>query len=168
MSLIVYPRFGFNASDSPRLRGMARRNTSIESGPALNFDFGVGVVSMAYVQDVSGASHGGTFRLLAEREFHIQSNLAVDVILTWEQLSAKTANYYYGVPTNEITPTRSFYQPQSDRILNANLQFTYDFAGRHALLFGGELSVLGDHLAASPIVERRWSRTLYIGYGWRL
>jgi len=168
LAIVATPRLGFNSSDGARLAGMMTRRSSIESG--LSIDYGVdnSGVSLGYLHDITGASNGGLVRLLIYRRMEFTEHFGADAFVGMERLSAKVADYYYGVASNEATAARPFYRPGTDTDVTAGLHFNYDFGRSSTLLFGYEATRLGDNLANSPIVEHRMTNLFYFGYGWRL
>jgi outer membrane protein len=168
LAIVATPRLGFNSSDGSRLAGMMTRKSSIESGLSIDSGWDNTGVSLGYLHDITGASNGGLVRLLVFKRMELTDHIGVDAFVGLERLSAKVANYYYGVGSNEATAARPFYQPRTATDVNAGLHFNYDFGRNSTLLFGYEATRLSDALANSPIVERRMTNLFYLGYGWRL
>jgi MipA family protein len=168
VAIVATPRLGFNSSDGSRLAGMMTRKSSIESGLSIDYGADNTGVSLGYLHDITGASDGGLVRLLVFKRMELTEHVGVDAFVGLERLSAKVADYYYGVGRNEATAARPFYQPGIATDVNAGLHFNYDFGRNSTLLFGYEATRLGDALANSPIVERRMTNLFYFGYGWRL
>ena len=168
LAVVVTPRLGFNARDGERLSGMMTRKSSIETGLSLDYGSDVGGFSLGYLHDVTGASDGGIVRLLGFRQIEISNRFAVEAFVGIEHLDSRVANYYYGIGDNETTASRPFYKPGSATELNAGLHFNYDFGEKSTILFGYEVTRLGDPIASSPIVERKVGNLFYLGYGWRL
>ena len=168
LAVVATPRLGFNARDGERLFGMMARKSSIETGLSLDYGSDVGGFSLGYLHDVTGASDGGIVRLLGFRQIEISNRFAVEAFVGIEHLDSRVANYYYGVGDNETTASRPFYKPGSATELNAGLHFNYDFGEKSTILFGYEVTRLGDPIASSPIVERKVGNLFYLGYGWRL
>jgi outer membrane protein len=168
LAVVVTPRLGFNARDGERLSGMTTRKSSIESGLSLDYGSDVGGFSLGYLHDVTSASDGSIVRLLGFRQIEFSNRFAVEAFVGIERLNSRVANYYYGVGDNETTASRPFYRPGSAMELNAGLHFNYDFGQKSTILFGYEVTRLGDPIAGSPIVERRVGNLFYLGYGWRL
>ena len=168
LAIVATPRLGFNSSDGSRLAGMMTRKSSIESGLSIDYGADNTGVSLGYLHDITGASDGGLVRLLVFKRIELTEHAGVDAFVGLERLSAKVADYYYGVGRNEATAERPFYQPGSATDVNAGLHFNFDFGRNSTLLFGCEATRLSDALANSPIVERRVTNLFYLGYGWRL
>ncbi len=168
LALVASPRVGFHAGDGPRLAGMMMRRTSLEAGPTLFYDTGMGVLSLGYLHDAVAASNGATVRLAALKRIEIADRLGVDAFVYGDRLSAKVGDYYYGVGQDEATSTRPFYQPGGGVNVTVGLHFNYDFGDRSTFLFGYEGTRLGGAFADSPIVEKRLGNLFYAGYGWRL
>ena len=168
LAIVATPRLGFNSGDGARLAGMTTRKSSIESGLSIDYGSDNAGVSLGYLHDITGASDGGLVRLLVFRRLELTEHVGVDAFAGVERLSARVADYYYGVGSNEATAARPFYQPGTASDVNAGLHFNYDFGRKSTLLFGYEVTRLGGTLANSPIVERSVTNLFYFGYGWRL
>jgi outer membrane protein len=168
LAVVATPRLGFSARDGDRLSGMTTRKSSVEAGLSLDYGSDVGGFSLGYLHDVTGVSDGGIVRLLGFRQIEINNRFGVEAFVGIERLNSRVANYYYGVGDNETTASRPFYKPGSATDLNAGLHFNYDFGQKSTILFGYEVTRLGDPISGSPIVERRVGNLFYLGYGWRL
>ena len=168
LAVVATPRLGFGAGDSALLSGMRTRRSSIEAGLSLDYGSDAGGFSLGYLHDVTGASDGSVVRLLGFRQIEISNKFGVEAFVGLERLSSRVANYYYGVGDNETTVSRPFYKPGSATNLDAGLHFNYDFGQKSTILFGYEVTRLGDPITGSPIVERRVGNLFYLGYGWRL
>jgi outer membrane protein len=169
LAIVATPRLGFGQHDGPLLEGIRTRRSSIEMGLSVDYGFSeTAGVSLGYLHDVVGASDGSIVRLLGYKHVDFSEHFGVDAFAGVERLNARLANYYYGVASNETTAMRPMYQPGSATDVTAGLHFNYDFGRRSTLLFGYEVTRLGNELANSPIVERRFSNLFYFGYGWRL
>jgi outer membrane protein len=168
LAVVATPRLGFKAGDGARLSGMMARRSGIEAGLSVDYGSNDTGVSLGYLHDITSASDGGLFRFLAFKRFGITDHLGVDAFAGVELLSAKVANYYFGVGSGETAAARPVYQPGNATDLSAGLHFNFDFGRNSTLLFGYEATRLGGSLANSPIVESRMSNLFYFGYGWRL
>ncbi len=168
LAMVATPRLGFNARDGERLSGMMTRRSSVETGLSLDYGSDVGGIGLGYLHDVTGASDGTIVRLLGFRQIEISKRVAVEAFVGIEHLDSRVANYYYGVGNNETTASRPFYKPGSATELRVGLHFNCDFGEKSTILFGYEVTRLGDPIASSPIAERRVGNLFYLGYGWRL
>jgi outer membrane protein len=169
LAIVATPRLGFGQHDGPLLEGMTTRRSSVEMGLSVDYGFSeTAGISLGYLHDVVSASDGSIVRLLGYKHVDFSERFGVDAFVGVERLNARLANYYYGVGSNETTATRAVYQPGSGTDVTAGLHFNYDFGRKSTLLFGYEVTRLGNELADSPIVERRFSNLFYFGYGWRL
>lgn len=169
LAIVATPRLGFGQHDGSLLEGIRTRRSSIEMGMSVDYGFSeTAGVSLGYLHDVVGASDGSIVRLLGYKHIDFSEHFGVDAFAGVERLNARLANYYYGVGSGETTAMRPLYQPGSATDVTAGLHFNYDFGRKSTLLFGYEVTRLGNELANSPIVERRISNLFYFGYGWRL
>ncbi|MEO8004359.1 MAG: MipA/OmpV family protein [Betaproteobacteria bacterium] len=169
LAIVATPRLGFGQHDGPLLEGITTRRSSLEMGLSVDYGFSeTAGVSVGYLHDVVSASDGSVVRLLGYKHVDFSERFGVDAFVGVERLNARLANYYYGIGNNESTATRARYQPGSATDVTAGLHFNYDLGRKSTLLFGYEVTRLGNELANSPIVERRFSNLFYFGYGWRL
>jgi outer membrane protein len=168
LAVIATPRLGFGARDGQNLSGMTSRKASVESGLSIDYGSEAGGVSLGYLHDLAGASNGEVVRLLFFRQIDISNRFGFEAYVNVERLNSRIANYYYGVAGDEATLVRPIYQAGPGIDLNFGLHFNYDFGEKSTILFGCDLTRLGDSIARSPIVERRIDRFFYLGYGWRL
>jgi outer membrane protein len=135
---------------------------------SINYGSDDGGLSLGYLHDVTGASHGGVIRLLAFRRYEFTNRFGVDAYAGFDILDANVAGYYYGVGDAEATAERPAYQPGTSTELTAGLHFNFDFGRNSTLLFGYEPTLLGRSLQNSPIVERKMTSVISLGFGWRL
>ncbi len=169
LAIVATPRLGFGQHDGPLLEGITTRRSSLEMGLSVDYGFSeTAGISLGYLHDVVGASDGSVVRLLGYKHVDFSERFGVDAFVGVERLNARLANYYYGVGNNETTAMRALYQPGAATDVTAGLHFNYDFGRKSTFLFGYEVTRLGNELANSPIVERRFSNLFYFGYGWRL
>lgn len=169
LAIVATPRLGFGQHDGRLLEGITTRRSSLEMGLSVDYGFSETTgVSLGYLHDVVSASDGSVVRLLGYKHVDFSERFGVDAFVGVERLNARLANYYYGVGNNETTATRALYQPGPATDVTAGLHFNYDFGRKSTFLFGYEVTRLGNELASSPIVERRFSNLFYFGYGWRL
>jgi outer membrane protein len=167
IGLYAEPRFGYDASDSPRTAGMADREFAWDAGPSLRWTTPVGALNVDYGFDVSGRSHGQVAQvqfirpLLTEQGFRLNGLIGA----TWQ--NAAMNNYYWGKRANETTDGLA-------RNVGAGISFSAGLSGFYAIgpsgavFFGSSLQRLSDAQADSPITERRYTPVIYLGYGWRL
>src|SRR4051812_38198079 len=66
--LAVEPRFGFHASDGPRLAGLSKRSDSLEGGPSFDWDLGVADVNVSWFRDLTGMSQGTSFNATIQKD----------------------------------------------------------------------------------------------------
>ena len=165
ISLAVEPRLGFHASDGDRLAGMATRRGSLSGGPTFDWQNGANAYSLGYFYDLSHASRGGYAEFLFNRTFMRDQRWDVSWTLELSRLDSKIVDYYFGVRPEEATPARPPYQPGPTTNVTLWVTGQYNLTKREALMFGGNVTWLGQAAADSPIVERRQALLLYIGLG---
>ena len=168
LGLAIEPRFGFSAKDGPRLLGMAKRRDSIEGGLTFDWDFDVLAFSVASFGDLSRSSRGSSMRVSIYKPLLKDDHWDTGVLLAFDAMNSRVANYYFGVRPLETNTLRHEYQPGSLTNTSVGLSGTYKLDKLHALIFGAIVTRLPAAAAASPIVETRHATTWYLGYGWNL
>ena len=172
LGLAVEPRFGFRASDAPRLAGMITRRASLEGGLTFDWDFDVVAFSMAWLNDLNRTSRGQSARFSVYAPFVKNSRGEIGFVASADRMNANITNYFFGVRTNETTGTRRAFTPPAGTAMSIGVGGTYRIApgtsGWGGLIFGANIGRLPRVIAASPIVETRSTRQIYLGYGWTL
>ncbi|MDB5803286.1 MAG: MltA-interacting MipA [Betaproteobacteria bacterium] len=168
LGLAAEPRFGYKSGDGSRLAGMAERNLSVEAGPSLEWETPLVALNLAYFTDVTGNSKGGSLHGSAYKQIVDTPKWDIGPYVGFERISAKVANYYFGVPTAEATINRPAYQAGASTNWNIGLSGAYKFSAPYALMFGVQNTHLGNGAGTSPIVETRNATMGYIGLGWTL
>ncbi len=167
IGLYAEPRFGYDASDSPRTAGMADRDFAVDAGPSVRWTTPAGAVNFEYGFDVTGRSNGQAAQiqfirpLLTEQGFRLNGLVSA----TWQNAAMNT--YYWGKRASETTD-------QLPRNVGAGVGFSAGLTGLYtvgtsgALFFGASINRLSDAQANSLIAERSYTPVIYLGYGWRL
>lgn len=165
LGIAAEPRFGFHATDGPRLQGMATRRDRIEGGPSFEWELPGVALNIAYFTDWTGAGGGQSLRFYLIRQLIDSSHWDISAYAGFQRDSTDTVRYYFGVPADEATPDRPLYRPGASLNPNVGVNGAYKFGNRYALLFGADALFLGAAAADSPIVERKRELTAYLGVG---
>ena len=172
LGLAVEPRLGFRASDAPPLAGMITRRASLEGGLTFDLDFDVIAFSTAWFGDLNRTSRGQSARFSVYAPFVKNSRGEIGLVANADRMNANTTNYFFGVRTDEATATRRAFTPPAGTAMSIGVGGTYHVApgksGWGGLIFGASVGRLPRAIAASPIVETRTTRQIYLGYGWTL
>ena len=158
-----YEPDGYEAKDSPFLRGMSERKGGFWAGPLVSWEAGPVTISAEWLADASGHSKGSKAKLEFERGFG-EGKLRVTprVALLWS--GKKVVDYYYGVRAEEALAGRPAYEGRATSSAELGLRFTYSVAPRHLLLLDVSSTVLGDAIKESPLVERKRDNHAFTGY----
>ena len=168
VSLAVEPRIGFSSGDGAKLAGMATRRSSAMGGPTFDQEWSFGSLSVGYFTDLNGASDGGYLDVVFSKPLVASERWKLDGTVEATRLDSKIANYYFGVRPAEATPARPLYQPGATTNVTLWMTGQYNLTKRYALMFGANVTRLGNAAADSPIVERRQAPLLYLGLGLNL
>lgn len=167
VGLYAEPRFGYNASDSPRTAGMADREFAVDAGPSVRWTTPVGAVNFEYGFDITGRSNGQAAQiqfirpLVSEQGFRLNGLMSA----TWQNAAMNT--YYWGQRASE-TSDQLPRNVGAGVGISAGLTGLYAMGPSGALFFGASINRLSDAQANSPIAERSYTPVIYLGYGWRL
>jgi MipA family protein len=168
LGVALEPRLGFHAGDGAKLAGMATRRHSLEGGLAFDWENDVVDVNVSYFGDITGASGGTSMRVSLYKDLIAGEQWSLGALLGMDRISAKIANYYFGVAAPEAAAGRPFYQPGSGTNAVFGVDGKYKLDRRHAIVFGINTTRLNAGAAASPIVETRQATLLWLGYAWNL
>lgn len=159
-------RFGWDAEDSDRTRGMRDRDFSVDIGPALRWQTDIGTFNAHWGFDAGGASRGQSAQLQFVRALIRESKLRLNGTLGLNWSDRRMNNYYFGVSPGEATPNRPSYTAGAGIQWQVGVNGTYRTGSDGHLLFGLTVSRLGSAAADSPIVETRNQPLIYGGYAW--
>lgn len=168
LGLAVEPRFGFKRGDGSKLEGMAPRRNSFEGGPAFDWDLGIIMLSASLFTDLTNSSHGSSGRLYAYRELVKDETWKIGAFVGGDRIGQKVADYFFGVPDSETSSTRPAFQARSTTNVMAGFDGNYRVSANYSVLFGFQLTRLGNGVAHSPIVESRQSNVGWLGLAWNL
>ena len=159
-------RFGWDADDSTRTKGMHDRDFSVDVGPALRWQTDYGTLNAQWGFDSGGASKGQSVQVQFVRALIRGPGLRLNGIvgLTWNDRRMNA--YYFGVSPTEVAPGRPAYRAGSGTQWQAGINGAWPAGQRGSVLFGLMATRLGDAQADSPIVETRLQPLAYLGYGW--
>ena len=167
IGLYAEPRFGYDASDSPRTAGMADRGFAVDAGPSLRWTSSAGVLNLDYGFDITGRSNGQVAQLQFIRPLVTETSFRLNGLLgaTWQNAAMNT--YYWGMRANETSdglPLRI----GAGTGFSAGLTGIYRIDNSSAVFFGTTINRLSQEQADSPISDRRYTPVLYLGYGLRM
>lgn len=166
LGLAAEARFGWDAKDGDRTKGMDDRDFSVDVGPALRWQTDFGTVNAQWNFDAGSASKGQNVQLQYIKGLIRGPGLRLNGLVgaTWND--DKVNDYYYGVANKESTPFRPAYKAGAGMQYQIGFNGAYPVNDKSYLLFGTFLTYLGDEQADSPIVETRTQPLAYAGYTW--
>ncbi len=167
IGLYAEPRFGYDASDSPRTAGMADREFAVDAGPSLRWTTPLGALNIDYGFDVTGRSNGQVAQIQFVRPLISEQTLRLNGLVgaTWQNATMNT--YYWGKRPSE-SGTGLPITIGAGTGISVGLSGFYAMGTDGAFFFGASVNRLSDAQADSPLAERRYTPVIYFGYGWRL
>ncbi len=161
-----YDLTGYEASDSPRLAGMAERKGGLWGGAVLAWRNPLVQLSLDWTADLSGHSKGQKLQLQADRRFALGS-VGVTPRLAAQWQDKKYVDYYFGVRTQEALADRPVYFGRSATTLEGGLRLDYAFSGRHQVFLDLSVTGLPSEIKDSPLVDRSSLSRVAVGYLYR-
>ncbi|KER70004.1 membrane protein [Burkholderia cepacia] len=151
---------GYKQSDAPILNGMADRNGAFWYGPALAWHTAYGTLSGDYLL---GGNKGERASLDYSKAFDVGDfSIAPHVGVDW--LSGKYVDYYYGVRPTEVRSGRPTYTGTATWNVTLGTRVDYKFTEHQRIVLDVGVSHLGSGITDSPIVGKRYTPEVKIGY----
>lgn len=161
-----YADDGYDGSDAPILNGMEKRKGGFWLGASAMWRNPWADLSLEWLADASGNSHGQTVKLQAEHRFTAgRFTLAPYLGVNW--MSSDYVDYYFGVRQNEVTAQRRAYQGSSTANLVGGLRTDYRFTQSQSMFLDLRMTRYGSGITDSPLVDRSNSPSARIGYLYR-
>lgn len=158
-----YADDGYSSGDAPILNGMDKRKGGLWAGGSVQWRNPLADLSLEWLADASGNSHGQTVKVQAEHHFRTGSfNFTPYLGASW--MSSNYVDYYFGVRQNEATAQRAAYQGSSTTNLAAGLRTDYRMTPSQSLFLDLRLTRYGSSITDSPLVDRSTSPSLRAGY----
>jgi len=120
---------------------------------------------IGYYHDVLNASRGDTASLRFSKDIMLSENLRLTPSIAGEWRSNERVDYYYGVHSDEVLPSRPAYTGKATVNMNAGLAGVY-YLPHWNLLGGVFMASYGNGIVDSPIVTRNFKTLVYLGAGW--
>jgi outer membrane protein len=155
---------GYKASRSPYLDGMDHRGGSIYLGGASTWHASFAQMSLQYLKDVSGNSHGGQLKFGIERSFNVGRSCQITPHASVTNLDSKYVDYYYGVRQSEATSGRPAYEGKSTTETEVGVRLVYLLASNQRLILDVNDTHWGSGVSKSPLVDRTSTPGLLLGY----
>lgn len=144
---------GYDADDSPALRGMHDRRGSLWLGAAAHWRTPLATVSAEALADAGGRSHGQRLRLGVERSFMLGS-FALTPRLAATRFDRNWVDYYYGVRADEVRPGRPAYAGVATTSVEAGVRLAWRSAAGQGLAIDVGHTRFGRGVGSSPITGR--------------
>ncbi|MCB5191145.1 MipA/OmpV family protein [Methylobacillus arboreus] len=164
LGLSADARFGWDADDSSRTKGMHDRDFSVDIGPVLRWQTDYGTVNAQWGFDVGGASKGQNVQLQFIRSLYRSSQFRLNGLVGLQWNDKKFNDYYFGVDADEVRPGRQAYEAGAGVQYQLGINGMYSVKENHALFFGMIVNRLSNEQADSPIVETKTQPMGFIGY----
>ncbi|WP_432239256.1 MipA/OmpV family protein [Herbaspirillum robiniae] len=161
-----YADDGYDGSDAPILNGMEKRKGGFWLGASALWRNPLADLSLEWLADASGNSHGQTLKLQAEHRFKA-GNFTLAPYLGVNWMSSDYVDYYFGVRQNEVTAQRAFYQGSSTANLVGGLRTDYRMTPSQSIFLDLRMTRYGSGITDSPLVDRSTSPSVRAGYLYR-
>ncbi len=146
--------------ETPRIspRNINKRKTSLMAGVEFSRTINSGLLQFNYLHELTNNHNGQEVRLAFAHPLN-QYGWSSTVGLTWKD--AAMTDYYYGIDSNEVSDSRSVYNPSAS--INPFLRLSWKQQSESFWRFGLEYQKLSDEIYHSPIVNKDYVLTAFIG-----
>lgn len=157
-----YANDGYEAKDSPFLRGMAERKGGVWLGGAVLWRGSV-INASAEALAATGDAEGKRVKLELNRHFQAGAvTFTPRVAANWHD--SKFVDYYYGVRADEVRAGRAAYTGDAATNVELGLRVGYAVAPRHNVFVDLSTTRLGGAIKDSTLVERANQGSVKAGY----
>lgn len=156
---------GYEAEDSPYLKGMDDRDGTLDVGVEYSYDTGFGKIGIEIVADTLGKHEG----YQADISFSYPINFdngQLSPYIGAEYRSDDLVNYYYGVKNTEVTQIRQFYQADSAVNLVMGIRSTWFSGPHHRFVAMLQFKAFDDSIKDSPIIDADDAYNMIFGYAY--
>lgn len=155
---------GYHASDSAFLTGMATRRWSLDGGLALSGRYQQHLFSIKAVHDLldhhQGYEVNGYYGYLLR--LHPRWAITPGFNLSWQ--SDDLVDYYFGVRPEEARNERAAYQAAGGLESQVSLMSLWQVSERQQLIAIARVRYLASEVRKSPLVDRRHTSGVFLGY----
>jgi len=158
---------GYEAEDSPYLKGMDDRDGTLDIGVEYSYDTGFGEIGIEVVADTLDTHEG----YQADISFSYPINFdngQLSPYIGAEYRSDDLVNYYYGVKNTEVTQIRQFYQADSAVNLVTGIRSTWFSGPHHRFVAMLQFKAFDDSIKDSPIIDADDAYNMIFGYAYVL
>lgn len=153
---------GYEADDSPYLRGMDQRKWSWQAGVLAALQNSHGRLFFMGLSDISGHSRGQELSVGISIPKKTQ-RLQIVPHLEALYLDDHWVDYYYGVKTNEATAVRPAYVGQGAMTWRVGLRLNYKLNDKWRLMGSASYTALPSAAFNSPIANKDYLFSPFIG-----
>jgi outer membrane protein len=146
----------------PSLAGMEQRNPGLDGGIAYRYDGPLGIAVVQFTNDISTESNGREITLGYGYRWHT-GPMTISPYFTLAHRSTDLNNFYYGVRADEATSQRPEYTAGDGYNFGLGLYGQYDVTRNWKLLAGIGAEHLSSEIRDSPIVDKTWLMSGYLG-----
>jgi outer membrane protein len=157
---------GYKSGDSAILEGMETRKGSLWIGPGVQWKTDIARLSFDVMGDALGKSKGIKGKLGAEHGFRAGPFLFMPHVAA-EFVDKNYVDYYYGVKAREATASRAAYDGKSTVNLEGGLRTVFMLDPKSSLFADVSVKALGKGITDSPLVDRKETTSVLLGYSYR-
>jgi len=151
---VQYRLAAYDEEDSPILRGMGDRNSTVMGGLAFQANLPAGIrMSAGFDQDLLGRVRGGTRKVGMNKSF--QGGLfTLSPQVGWTWSTAELTNYEFGVSPEKALPDRPAYSPGTSLSFVCGLGLFIELPGAWRIVLNGKTAFLPSAVSESPLVDQ--------------
>lgn len=152
----------YNNGIISQLKNIKTRKYDFAAGVRLTRKYQNSQISFEYLYDIAGAHNSwvaNTFfsHIRPVGNWEIRSGVGLSAY------SAGYTNYYFGINTNEVTPTRPHYKPHASTSIMLELHAEYPINQNWVFLTGWLGTWFSDEITNSPIISQGYQHKAKLG-----
>ena len=159
---------GYKSSDSTYLQNMDKRKQDIQTKLKLSYMLNQDFVEVFYAHDFFNTHKGFEFDLYYTKNLYRTNYQNIDASFGLQYLSNDKSNCYFGVKNSEVIGDRKAYVLKETINPYTKIHYTYKFDERWSLHANVKYKLLDKEIQNSPIVEKKYNLSSFIGviYEW--
>lgn len=155
-----------NRNQVDELNDMNNLDLPIYGGASLEVNVSDFVLTGTVQRELGFASGGWRAFAGISRPYSVNRKLSLSPSITVQWSDSTLSNYLYGVQAADALPTRQVYDAGTSLQGNAALTAVYRLSNKITLIGSTSLTLYGDAIVDSPIVDRRTALSSFIAIGY--
>jgi len=155
-----------NRNQVDELNDMDNLDLPIYGGASLEVNVSDFVLTGTVQRELGFASQGWRAFAGVSRPYNVNRKLSLSPSFTLQWSDSTLSNYLYGVQAENAQPSRAIYDAGSSLQANTAVTAVYRLSNKITLIGSTSLTLYGNSIADSPIVDRRTVLSSFVAIGY--